>query len=158
MSKTDAIDRKAVEAMGARLADLEDYFDDDAVGDLPLDNESIELATGMDASNLIVIADGGTRAGEDMLTWAAGLELGQWFTLDHNTSNVNVQYGWRSERGHLHLFAAPGGRSFLIQFGRLAAYLQAGLLLPMEEDTLTTRATRAAMQKLDANPERLLNV
>jgi len=38
----------------------------------------------------------------------------------------------------------------------LAAYLQAGLLVPREEETLTIRATRDAMAKLEANPERLL--
>jgi hypothetical protein len=56
----------------------------------------------------------------------------------------------------LHLFAAPGGRSYLVQARRLAAYLQAGLLLPAEEEALTVRATRDALAKLDANPERLL--
>ena len=50
----------------------------------------------------------------------------------------------------------PDGRSYLIQAKRLAAYLQAGLLLPAEEEALTVRATREALAKLDANPERLL--
>lgn len=158
MSKTDAIDRKAVDEMGAHLENLEDYFEDDAVGDLPLDNETIEMMIGMDASNLIVIADGGTRATEAMMGWARELEIGAWFTLDHNGSAANVQFAWRSEKGHLHLFASTNGKSYLIQYGRLGAYLQAGLLLPMEEDTLTVRATRNAMTKLDANPERLLNI
>jgi hypothetical protein len=45
----------------------------------------------------------------------------------------------------------------LIQGGRLAAYLQAGLLLPQEEEALTVRATRDALAKLEANPERLLS-
>jgi hypothetical protein len=35
--------------------------------------------------------------------------------------------------------------------------LQAGLLFPQEEETLTVRATRHALLKLEANPERLLN-
>jgi hypothetical protein len=56
----------------------------------------------------------------------------------------------------LNLFATTAGKSFLIQGGRLAAYLQAGLLLPQEEDALTIRATRDAMAKLEANPERVL--
>ena len=43
-----------------------------------------------------------------------------------------------------------------MQAKRLAAYLQAGLLLPAEEEALTVRATRDALAKLDANPERLL--
>ena len=32
-----------------------------------------------------------------------------------------------------------------------------GLLVPSEEEALTVRATRDALSKLDANPERLLN-
>jgi hypothetical protein len=67
-----------------------------------------------------------------------------------------LQFVWRSERKHLNLFAATSGKSFLIQAGRLAAYLQAGLLLPQEEESLTVRATRDALTKLEANPERLL--
>jgi len=37
----------------------------------------------------------------------------------------------------------------------LANYLKAGLLLPEEDETLTIRATRAALTKLEANPERI---
>ena len=42
------------------------------------------------------------------------------------------------------------------QAQRLAAYLQAGLLVPTEEEALTVRATRDALERLDANPGRLL--
>ena len=35
------------------------------------------------------------------------------------------------------------------------AVANAGLLLPAEEEALTVRATRDALAKLDANPERL---
>jgi len=34
--------------------------------------------------------------------------------------------------------------------------LQSGLLEPQEEESLTVRATRNALGKLEANPERLL--
>ena len=91
-----------------------------------------------------------------MLAWAQELQVGSWFTLDHNNQISQVQFAWRSERKHLNLFASTSGKSFLIQGGRLAAYLQAGLLLPQEEEALTVRATRDAMAKLEANPERLL--
>jgi hypothetical protein len=92
-----------------------------------------------------------------MLGWAQELELGSWFSLDHNSKLSQAQYVWRSERKQLHLFASTDGRSYLIQARRLAAYLQAGLLVPTEEEALTVRATREALAKLDANPERLLN-
>ena len=83
--------------------------------------------------------------------------MGSWFMLDHNGQVSQVRFVWRSERQHLHLFSSLDGHSFLLQTGRLAAYLQAGLLLPHEEETLTVRATRDALGKLEANPERLLD-
>ncbi len=156
LSKTEAIAQSRIEAMAQRLAHLEDYVAKDPATDLPLDAESIELMLGIDASMIEVVADGGSRPSAGMLAWAAELQLGNWFALDHNGATTQVQYAWRSERKQLHLFAAPGGRSYLIQLRRLAAYLQAGLLLPAEEEGLTVRATRDALAKLDANPERLL--
>lgn len=156
LSKTQAIPAGQIAAMAARLENLEDFLTDDSMGDLPLDAESIELMLGIDASMIDVVADGGSRPNEAMLAWAQELQLGSWFTLDHNGRISQVQFVWRSERKHLHLFASTDGRSCLIQAGRLAAYLQAGLLLPQEEEALTVRATRDALGKLEANPERLL--
>jgi len=103
-----------------------------------------------------VVADGGSKPSAAMLAWANELQLGNWFALDHNGATTQVQYVWRSERKQLHLFAATTGRSYLIQARRLASYLQAGLLLPAEEEALTVRATRDALAKIEANPERLL--
>ena len=156
MSKTEAIPQARIESMAAHLANLEDFFSDDATGDLPLDPESIEMMLGMDASTIDVIADGGSKPTEAMLAWAQELQLGHWFMLDHNRQVNRVQFAWRSDRKQLHLFASMDGRSYLIQARRLAAYLQAGLLVPQEEEALTLRATRDALAKLDANPERLL--
>jgi hypothetical protein len=156
LSKTEAIPHAQIEAMAKRLAHLEDFVGDDPATDLPLDAENIELMLGIDASMIEVVANGGSRPSAAMLAWAGELQLGNWFSLDHNGSRSQVQYAWRSERKQLHLFAAPGGRSYLVQARRLAAYLQAGLLLPAEEEALTVRATRDALAKLDANPERLL--
>ena len=156
LSKTEAISPARIDAMAKRLAHLEDFVAKDPETDLPLDAQSIELMLGIDASMIEVVADGGSRPSAGMLAWAGELQLGNWFALDHNGAVTQVQYAWRSERKQLHLFAAPGGRSYLIQARRLAAYLQAGLLLPTEEEALTVRATRDALAKLDANPERLL--
>jgi uncharacterized coiled-coil protein SlyX len=157
LSKTQAISAEQIEAMAERLANLEDYISEDGTADLPLDAESIEMMLGLDASTIDVVADGGSKPSAAMLAWAQELQVGCWFTLDHNGRVTQVQFVWRSERKHLNLFASPDGHSYLIQAGRLAAYLQAGLLLPQEEDTLTVRATRDALVKLEANPERLLS-
>jgi hypothetical protein len=159
MSKTEAIPQAKIEAMAERLTHLEDFVSDvSGSADLPLDAHSIELLLGVDAASIEVIPDAaGTKVSEDMLAWAHELQVGNWFMLDHNDRVSQVQFVWRSDRKQLHLFASADGRSFLIQAGRLAAYLQAGLLVPAEEETLTVRATREALAKLDANPERLLN-
>ena len=156
LSKTQAIPTAQIDAMAKRLANLEDFVSEDGMGDLPLDAESIELMLGIDPSSIDVIADGGSKPTPAMLMWANELELGAWFTLDHNGRVNRVQFAWRSDRKHLNLFASTDGHSYLVQAGRVAAYLQAGLLLPQEEETLTVRATRDALAKIDANPERLL--
>ena len=156
MSKTDAIPLEKVQAMAKRLTHLEDYLSDQDVGDLPLDTDSLVMI-GIDAANIEVIGDGGNEPTDAMRTWASALQPGSWFSLDHNGKVSHVQFAWCSERKQLHLFVAADGRSFLIQMRRLAAYLQAGLLVPTEEEALTVRATREALAKLDANPERLLS-
>ena len=156
MSKTDAISMERIDAMAQRLANLEDYLSDQDVGDLPLDIDSLVTMIGIDAADIQVIADGGSQPTEAMRAWVQELQLGSWFSLDHNGQVSQVQFAWCSDRKQLHLFAAADGRNFLIQARRLAAYLQAGLLVPTEEESLTVRATRDALAKLDANPERLL--
>ncbi len=157
MSKTESIPQAKIEAMATRLANLEDFVSNDDASDLPLDAASIELLLGVDAASIEVAPDTGAKVSEEMMQWANELQVGNWFMLDHNGRASQVQFVWRSDRKQLHLFAAADGRSFLIQAGRLGSYLQAGLLVPAEEETLTVRATREALAKLDANPERLLN-
>jgi hypothetical protein len=156
MSKTETIPQAQIEAMARQLARLEDVVPPDGMGDLPLDAESIEVMLGIDASALVVVSDGGTQPSPDMVTWANALTVGTWLTLDYHGSVNRVQFAWRSDKQKLHLFAALDGRNYLIQAGRLAAYLQAGLLVPLEDEALTVRATREALAKLEANPERLV--
>jgi len=156
LAKTQPISPAQIEVLARHLAELECAVNDDGLGDLPLDVDSIELLLGIEALDLEVVANGGSNPTPAMLAWARELQPGAWFTLDHNGRLARVQFVWRSERKQLHLFASTEGRSYLIQAGRLAAYLQAGLLLPQEEESLTVRATRDALTKLEANPERLL--
>ena len=49
------------------------------------------------------------------------------------------------------LFVGASGRCVLFQQQRLAAFLQAGLLLPAQDEALTVRATRSALAKLDVD-------
>ena len=158
LSKNEAsIPYEHIEAMARRLDNLEDVMADTAVGKFPLDVELIEMGLGIDASALHIIADHGAPVEAAMLAWARELPLGQWFTLDHNSARSQVQYVWHSLRKQLHLFATTDGTTFLLQLGRLGMYLQSGLLQAQDQEGLTMRATRDALAKLDANPERLLD-
>jgi hypothetical protein len=156
MSKTETIPAAQLAAITRHMSSLEDFLPQDDTGDLELDQESIELITGVDASHIEVITAGGSHPNEAMRAWARELQLGTWFTLDHNGNVSQVQLVWRSDHGQLCLFTSNVQRLYLIQTARVASYLQAGLLAPAEDESLTVRATRAALEKLDANPERLL--
>ena len=138
------------------LAALEDVVTDDAEGDVLLDPAMIEMMFGVDSESLEVISSGGSIPSEAVLQWAHELELGNWFALDYQGRVSQVQYVWCSRRGQLHLFAASHGKSYLVQTTRMASYLQAGLLVQLEDEALTVRATRAALAKLNAEPDRLV--
>jgi hypothetical protein len=68
-----------------------------------------------------------------------------------------VQLAWQGLRKQLSLFVSAQGRCVLFQQQRLASFLQAGLLLPAQDEALTVRATRSALAKLDVDASRLLN-
>ncbi|MDR2990692.1 MAG: DUF1631 domain-containing protein [Burkholderiaceae bacterium] len=142
--------------LACALAGLEDVVTDDPEGDLLLDPSLLEQMLGVDSQDLQVISAGGARPDPDMLQWARELQPGQWLTLCYQGAPVRVQYVWRSARGQLHLFAASSGRSYLVQTRRLAAYLQAGLMAPVEDQALTIRATNEALTRLDQEPDLLL--
>ena len=156
LSKNSMIDPARIDQMAKRLVNLEDYLSDEDIGDLPLDTDALVMMLGIDTTDIEVVSDGGSQPSDAMRAWANELQLGAWFSLDHNGRVAHVQFAWRSDRKQLHLFASSEGKNYLIQARRLAAYLQAGLLVPTEEEALTVRATREALVKLEANPERLL--
>lgn len=145
-----------LDELSRSLAALEDVVTDDPEGDLWLDPSVIELMAGEGGTAVEVIAEGGSQPAEAIVQWARNLDLGTWFTLDYQGSLVHVQYVWRSARGQLHLLAGGTDKSYLVQTQRLAAYLQAGLLVPVEDEALTVRATRDALAKLQAQPGELL--
>ena len=156
MSKTESIPDEQIQKLASHLAHLEDYISDDDIDDLTMDAQDIEDLLGVDASDLDVIAGEGGTDSIIMMEWVRELPLGSWYTLDHSNHLAQVQYAWRSPMQHLHLFSSSVGHSYLFQSRRLAGYLQKGLMEPQEEETLMTRATRDAIGKIEANPERLL--
>ena len=157
VSRGDGLSAERLAELSRSLAGLEDVVTDDAEGDVLLDPGMIELMFGVEGDALEVVAEGGSQPSDGMLRWAHELELGAWFALDYQGQVGQVQYVWRSRRGQLHLFSSGVGKSFLVQTRRMASYLQAGLLVPVEDEALTVRATREALVKLHAEPERMLH-
>ena len=157
VSRGDGLSAERLAELSRSLAGLEDVVTDDAEGDVLLDPGMIELMFGVEGDALEVVAEGGSQPSDGMLRWAHELELGAWFALDYQGQVGQVQYVWCSRRGQLHLFSSGVGKSFLVQTRRMASYLQAGLLVPVEDEALTVRATREALVKLHAEPERMLH-
>lgn len=138
-----------------RLEALDELLPDMAA--MALDADTLRDLSGHESENLEVVAEGGTMPTPAMQAWARELQIGAWFQLDYRGRREQVQLAWQGLNKQLSLFVTPQGRGVLFQMHRLGAFLQAGLLLPLEEESLTTRATRQALAKLDADPARLLN-
>jgi hypothetical protein len=92
-----------------------------------------------------------------MVAWARELQVGSWSMLERGGSSEPVQLAWHGMRKQLSLFVTPHARCVLFQQHRLASYLQAGLIVPAQDEALTVRATRSALAKLDVDAELLLN-
>lgn len=156
MSRSEPISQTWLAELTQHFAELEAYMPEGQVAPFELDRDSVEMITGVDASNVVVLPNLDVPQSGEALLAAGALALGAWFDLDHNGEVSMLQLVWTSEQKQFTLLADRSGRSYLFQQGRLAHYLQAGLLRPAETESLTVRATRDAMEKLDANPERLL--
>ena len=156
VARDEGLTQAQLEQLSGALAALEDVVTDDPEGDLWLDPAVIEMVFGASAAAVEVIAAGGSQPPEAIVQWARALDLGTGFTLDYQGVATPVQYAWRSARGQLHLLASRAGKSYLLQTQRLAAYLQAGLLVPLEDEALTVRATRDALAKLQVQPGQML--
>ena len=156
MARTEPLSEQWLQQMTAQLGGLDEVLAEGDVDAIRLDQYSIEMITGVDASDIVVVPDTAQPVSAALRDWAKGLEMGAWFELSHNGAAAIVQLSWRSPRKQLYLFTGPERRHYLLQQGRVASYLEAGLLKPCEAETLTLRATRDALNKLDANPERLL--
>jgi hypothetical protein len=154
-AKAAAIPHERLEELMARLETLEELLPDSA--DLEIDESMVHDLSGHESSELEVVAEGGSMPTPAMLAWARELQVGSWYMLDYRNRNEAVQLAWQGMRRQLTLFVSPQGRGVLFQQNRLAAFLQAGLLVPAQEESLTVRATRSAMAKLDGDPSRLLN-
>jgi hypothetical protein len=138
-----------------RLETLEELLPDAA--DVDIDESMVLDLSGHQSSELEVVLDGGSMPTPAMLAWARELQVGSWYMLDRGGRSEAVQLAWHGLRKQLSLFVTPQGRCVLFQQHRLASYLQAGLMLPAQDEALTVRATRSALAKLDVDASRLLN-
>ena len=154
-AKTAAIPQERLEELMVRLETLEELLPESE--DLEIDESLVLDLSGHESSELEVVGEGGSMPTPAMLAWARELQVGGWYMLDYRSRNEAVQLVWQGMRRQLTLFVSPHGRGILFQQHRLAAFLQAGLLLPAQDESLTVRATRSALAKLDVDPGRLLN-
>jgi hypothetical protein len=154
-AKAAAIPHDRLEELMARLETLEELLPD--AEDVEIDESLVLDLSGHESSELEVVGEGGSMPTPAMLSWARELQVGSWFMLDYRNRNEAVQLAWQGLRKQLTLFVSPQGRGILFQQNRLAAFLQAGLLVPAQDESLTVRATRSALAKLDVDPGRLLN-
>ncbi|MBX9793170.1 MAG: DUF1631 domain-containing protein [Burkholderiaceae bacterium] len=154
-ARTAAIPKQRLEQLMERLETLEELLPD--ADDVEIDESLVLDLSGHESDELEVVAVGGSMPTPAMVAWARELQVGSWYTLDYRNRNDSVQLAWQGMRRQLSLFVSPQGRGILFQQQRLAAFLQAGLLVPVQDESLTVRATRSALAKLDVDPSRLLN-
>jgi len=154
-AKTAAIPDDRLRELMERLETLEELLPDTA--DVDIDESMVLDLSGHQSSELEVVLDGGAMPTPAMIAWARELQVGSWYMLDRGGRSEAVQLAWHGMRKQLSLFVTQRGRCVLFQQQRLASYLQAGHLLPAQDEALTVRATRSALAKLDVDASRLLN-
>jgi hypothetical protein len=124
-------------------------------GDLDLDDSWVLDEAHHQHEGLEVVTEGGSMPQPEMLASAAALQLGSAFKLEYRGRRDTVRLSWQGMHKQLALFVSAKGKCILFQKMRLAAFLQAGLLVPLEDESLTQTATRAALRKIGADPARL---
>ena len=154
-ARSATIPSERLDELMMQLETLEDMLPE--AGNVEIDESMVRDLSGHENQDLEVVSEGGSMPTPAMLAWATELQVGSWFKLDYRNRIDPVQLAWQGMRHQLNLFVSPQGRGIMFQKQRLAAFLQAGLLVPAEEESLTVRATRDALAKLDADPTRLLN-
>ena len=154
-AKAAVIPDERLRELMERLETLEELLPEAA--DVDIDESMVLDLSGHRNSELEVVLDGGSMPTPAMVAWARELQVGSWYMLDRGGHNEAVQLAWHGLRKQLSLFVTPQGRCVLFQQHRLASYLQAGLIVPAQDEALTVRATRNALAKLDVDASRLLN-
>ncbi|MBQ0959220.1 DUF1631 family protein [Ideonella sp. 4Y11] len=152
-ARAATISDEQFEHLKQRLETIEELLPDD---DFEIDDSWILDESNHGSDGLEVVGDGGSMPGPAMIQWAMQLAVGDAFRLEFRGRQETVRLVWQGMHRQLSLFSAGEGRCLLFQKARLAAFLQAGLLLPVQEESLTATATREALRRIEADPGRLL--
>jgi hypothetical protein len=148
-AKAAVIPHERLQELMERLETLEELLPEAA--DVSIDESMVLDLSGHESADLEVVTDGGSIPTQAMVAWARELQVGSWYMLDFRGRNEPVQLAWQGLRKQLSLFVGAQGRCVLFQQQRLASFLQAGLILPAQDESLTVRATRSALAKLDVD-------
>ena len=154
-AKAAVIPDERLRELMERLETLEELLPEQS--EVEIDESMVLDLSGHQSAGLEVVLEGGSMPTPAMVAWARELQVGSWYMLDRGGRSEAVQLAWHGLRKQLSLFVTPQGRCVLFQQHRLASYLQAGLMLPAQDEALTVRATRSALAKLDVDASRLLN-
>lgn len=155
-AKSAQIPRERLDELMDQLETLEAMLPD-GDDEINIDQTMVRDLSGHESEGMEVVAEGGSEPSPAMLAWAKELQVGGWYMLDYRNRKEAVQLAWRGSRRQMALFVTASGRGVLFQLSRMAGFLQAGLLLPAQDESLTVKATRSALAKLDVDPGRLLS-
>lgn len=153
-AKAAPIPRDRLEELMDRLQTLESMLP--GLSDIELDEGLLRDISGHETEGLEVVGEGGAPPSPAMLAWARELPVGSWYRLQFRGRAETVQLAWAGARHQLLLFVSPQGRAVLFPLQRLAAFLQASLMQPAQDESLTVKATRDALARLEGDPEQLL--
>jgi len=154
-ARTTPISEAQLAGLKERLATIEEMLPDADDMDFEIDESWVLDEEDAASKGLEVVAEGGSMPSPDMLKRADDMPIGMMCKLDLRGRRETVRLLWRGARKQLALFAASGGKTILFQKSRMAAFLQAGLLIPSSDEPLTISATRQAMAAIQSNPSRL---
>ncbi|MBH9553938.1 DUF1631 family protein [Inhella gelatinilytica] len=152
-AKGPAISPDRLEELKDNLQTLESMLP--GLEGVELDEDLLRDISGHETAGLDVASEGGEPPTPAMVAWARELPVGSWYRLQFRGREESVQLAWAGARHQLLLFVNPSGRAVLFPQKRLAAYLQAGLMKAVQEESLTIKAAREALARLEANPAAL---
>jgi hypothetical protein len=151
-ARSAAIDPDQFSRLKLRLEALDDILPD---ADFEIDDSFALDLSGHESDELEIVAEGGATPSAGALAATDEMLVGAWYMLEYRDRQEATQLAWQGMRKQLSLFVSAGGRCVLFQRRRLASFLQAQLLVPAQDESLTIAATRSAIEKINADPDRL---